>query len=201
MTKKRIWEKRWKEKSKDAVKSTSLDFFAKNAFEVLDRNISRNDEKILEVGSGTGRFCIALAQKYPDKKITGIDYTKESVDLSNKGAELRHLKNVRFYKKDLFHLPYKSNSFDVVFENGVIEHFINYNDAIKEMTRVAKKGGKVIINVNNWFCFPKTVEKKILGKSYPFGYEKSFRNREVIGALADAGLKKIEVYAYNPFNY
>ncbi len=201
MTIKRIWEKRWQKKAKHLLKSTGLDFFASQAFKVLDAKVNDKDKKILEIGSGTGRFCIALAQKYPEKEILGIDYTQESIALSQTGAAVRKLKNVRFQQADLFHLPFKDNSFDFVFENGVIEHFINYQEALWEMRRVLKKGGKLAVNVNNWYCFPKTAEKKLLGRAYPFGYEKSFKHREVVKAFKQLGLKEIEVYAYNPFNY
>lgn len=201
MTKKSIWEKRWDDKAKNLAKSTSLDFFAQRAFKVLDRYVKDEHKSILEIGSGTGRFCIALAKKYPSKKIEGIDYTEESVDLSNKGAELRKLSNVKFIKADLFKLPYKDNSFDLVFENGVIEHLKNYPEAIAEMVRVTRKQGLVAVNVNNWYCFPKTIEKALLGKHYPFGYEKSFKHREMSDAFKNAGLKNIKVFAYNLFNY
>ena len=83
----------------------------------------------------------------------------------------------------------------------MIEHFTNYQEALREMKRVVKNGGKIAINVNNWYCFPKTLEKKLLGKAYPFGYEKSFKHREVAKAFKQLGLKEVEVYAYNPFNY
>jgi len=161
MTKQSIWKNRWERKSKDVINSTSLDFFAIKAFDILDKYIEDKDDLILEIGSGTGRFCIALAKKYPSKKIVGIDYTDESVALSNKGAKMRNLKSVEFRKANLFKLPYPDNYFDLVFENGVIEHFKNYPEAFIEMKRVVKKGGKIIANVNNWYCFPKTVEKKI----------------------------------------
>lgn len=201
MTKKIIWENRWKKKSKNLAKSTSLDFFARQAFQVLDGYIKPQDRRILEIGSGTGRFCLALARKYPEKEILGIDYAPESIIISRKGAKLRNLKNVHFQEADLFNLPFPDNHFDLVFENGVIEHLKNYPQAVKEMKRVVKKNGSVIVNVNNWYCFPKTFEKKILGKFYPFGYEKSFKHRELKKTFRDLDLREIEVYAYNHSNY
>lgn len=201
LTVKKIWEKRWDEKFKNVTKSTSLDFFAQKAYSILIKYIKNDHRKILEIGSGTGRFCIALAKKFPDKDIIGIDYTDEAINLSKEGVKHRKLTNVQFYKNDLFNLPYKDNSFDFVFENGVIEHFINYEDAIKEMIRVTKVGGTVIVNTNNWYCLPKTFEKKFLGKHYHFGYEKSFKHKELFSSFKNLGLKNVEVYAYNPFNY
>ena len=200
MTKKSIWRNRWEKKSKNLMKSTSLDFFAFEAFKVLDKYVVAEDSSILEIGSGTGRFCLALAQRYPSKQIMGIDYTDESITMSNKGAKVRDLKNVEFNKADLFKLPYADNSFDLVFENGVVEHFTNYQEALLEMRRVTKQGGKIIVNVNNWYCFPKTIEKMILGKHYPFGYEKSFKHQELKKAFRKLKLREVEVFAYNPAN-
>ena len=58
---------------------------------------------------------------------------------------MRGLNNVEFRKADLFQLPFPDNHFDLVFENGVIEHFKNYPEALLEMKRVVKKGGKIIV--------------------------------------------------------
>jgi ubiquinone/menaquinone biosynthesis C-methylase UbiE len=44
-------------------------------------------------------------------------------------------------------MPFKKNSFDVVWNQGVLEHFKNPVPAMKEMYRVTKNGGYVIIYI------------------------------------------------------
>lgn len=148
-----VWSKRFKkESSKDIMKFTSIDGFlpfSRDAFDAITRNIAENDKKILEAGHGSGRNCIGLAEKFPKSKIIGIDLSKDSIKIARLGATKRNLKNVSFMIGNIFHLPFKNNYFDVCFNQGVIEHFYNYETIIKEMIRVTRRGGKIIIAVPN----------------------------------------------------
>jgi predicted SAM-dependent methyltransferase len=112
---------------------------------------------------------------------------------------------VSFAQADLFYLPYRDNCFDVVFNDGVIEHFSltdypNYKDALREMVRVAKPGGKIIVDVPNWHCFAHTLYKWVLkktGKKYEYGYEKSFRRNELIDLFKEFNLTHLELQSYD----
>jgi ubiquinone/menaquinone biosynthesis C-methylase UbiE len=147
------WGERFrKESSKDIMKFTSTTGFLPfsiDSFNTLTKQINEKDRKILEAGHGSGRNCIGLAEKFPKSKITGIDLSKDSVMIARLGAKKRGLKNASFIKGDIFHLPFKNNYFDVCFNQGVIEHFHDYESIIKEMIRVTKKGGKIIVAVPN----------------------------------------------------
>ena len=46
---------------------------------------------------------------------------------------------------DSFHLPFNNESFDCVIASEIIEHVINPEDFVKELFRVVKKGGKLIV--------------------------------------------------------
>lgn len=112
-----------------------------------------------------------------------------------------------FFKTgNLFNIPYPDDYFDLVFNEGVIEHYRlndspNYIDALKEMIRVTKKGGKVIVAVPNWYNFPHTLYKWILGKlhkNFIYGYEKSFKSSELSNLFLSAGLSQIDISGFYP---
>ena len=54
---------------------------------------------------------------------------------------------VKYIQGNIFQLPFKENSFDVVWNQGVLEHFTEPEKAIKEMYRVTKPNGIVAILV------------------------------------------------------
>jgi len=56
---------------------------------------------------------------------------------------------ISFWAVYYLHLPFRGNSFDLVFNAGVIEHFINHLAPLKEMIRVTKTGRYVVTFVIN----------------------------------------------------
>ncbi|MBU1087862.1 MAG: class I SAM-dependent methyltransferase [Candidatus Omnitrophica bacterium] len=200
-----IWQASWQQQSGAKPEDILYTRFTKKAFRNFKRFIDRNDKLILEAGCGTGRLCCLLGESFSNSMIVGIDITQESLDIANKLKQYLGVDNVEFKKGDIFKLDYPDEYFDVVFNNGVIEHFPlgqknNYNNALAEMLRVLKPGGKIIIDVPNWYCFAHTFYKwllKITGKQYSFGYEKSFKRSELITLFKARGLEKIQLRAYD----
>ena len=116
-----------------------------------------------------------------------MDVSLNSLKIANSLKEYLKISNVSFETGNLFQIPYPNDYFDVVFNEGVIEHYSlsnkpNYIDALREMIRVTKKSGKIIIAVPNWYNFPHALYKwtlNKLGKRFIYGYEKSFKHLEL----------------------
>lgn len=194
------WDQIWENKKNNILKSTNFDIFAEKAFSKFGKWISEDDNVILEAGFGTGRYCIALSQKFKSNNIIGIDISRNACELARDGAMIRNITNINFIQGDIFYLPFKDNCFKVVFNDGVLEHFLDYFSAFKEMMRVTKTDGKIIVCVPNWFCFPHTFYKKIRGKNYEYGYEKSFKHFELEQLFSKFNLKNVEILGYNPLH-
>ena len=194
------WDEIWNRKKRNTLNSTGFDIFAQKAFSTFGKWISKDDDVILEAGFGTGRYCIALAKRFKSSQIIGIDNSRNACELARDGAKARNINNINFIQCDIFHLPFKNNRFDVVFNDGVLEHFLNYFSAFEEMIRITKKNGKLIVCVPNWYCFPHTTYKKIRGKNYEYGYEKSFKHLELEMLFSKFNLKNIELSGFNPLH-
>jgi len=97
--------------------------------------------KILEIGAGTGRYSIFLAQKGYD--VTAVDLTPKHVEIMTQKAN--GLKNFRCMVADALDLSmFEDNSFDMVLNFGPMYHLFHQKDkeqAVKETIRVAQKGG------------------------------------------------------------
>lgn len=101
--------------------------------------------KILDIGCADGMFTKVILDKSQAKEITGIDVLKTSVAWSKKHwAKYRQLK---FKLGDAHKLNFRSNTFDGVFALEVMEHVFKPQVVMKEIRRVLKKNGYVIMLV------------------------------------------------------
>lgn len=100
-------------------------------------------KKILDIGCGHGRMINYFNKR--GAKAYGIDISPESVNFCKSNGL-----NVR--KADTCDLPFKDNSFDVVYSIGVVEHFDETMKAIVEHIRVTKPGGYSVIIVPHTFA-------------------------------------------------
>ncbi len=187
-----IWDDVWISQGKagDPIAVFNNRLFIEG-YPVFKSHIPKNIKKILDVGSGTGRYGIKFSQDFPDSKVTITDISDESIDFISRLAERTRTKNISIQKENVLNMSFSDNEFDVVFCDVVIQHLPNYKDAIEEMIRVLKPGGRIIISVNNYWNFPHTIHKFILGKKYMYGYEKSYTKKELRELYKQAGLKTI----------
>ena len=97
--------------------------------------------KILEIGAGTGRYSITLAEMGYD--VTAVDLVPHHVEIMRSKA--KKLNNFRCFVADALDLSqFEDNSFDMVLNFGPMYHLFNKKDktqAIKETLRVAAKNG------------------------------------------------------------
>lgn len=94
--------------------------------------------RILDVGCGKGRYLKNLVEDMPDQ-------IYRAVDISIKVMESFDLKAVTKKQGSLTNIPYEKDSFDMVFACESLEHAIDIENALKEMERVTKPGGKIVI--------------------------------------------------------
>jgi len=98
--------------------------------------------KVLEIGCGLGRWYMILRNNFKNLEYYGIDISEEMIKVAK-----RLTKYERFYVMSASKLEFPDNYFDVVFSITVLHHipFKEKEKAIKEMIRVTKKGGYIII--------------------------------------------------------
>ncbi len=204
---KTIWNRNWERQNQINPERILNSRFTQEAYRCLKSYIDESKDKlILEAGCGTGRLCCLLARDFPNLQVIGMDISPNSLKIANRLKEYLQLSNVSFETGNLFQMPYPDNYFDVVFNEGVIEHYSlknkpNYIDAFREMIRITKRGGKIIIAVPNWYNFPHTLYKwtlNKLGKKFIYGYEKSFKHSELLKLYLEHGLTEIELSAFYP---
>jgi len=112
-------------------------------YQIIKKEISelggQNSElSICDVGCGKGRYLKNLLEDMPENRYCGVDLS-ESV--------LQYIEDERIAKKQgsLTRIPYEDNTFDVVYTCEALEHAVDICSAVREMVRVTKPGGKIIV--------------------------------------------------------
>ena len=93
---------------------------------------------------------------------------------------------------DIRRLPFADESFDLVYSMGTIEHIAEYREALAEVRRVLRVGGRAIIGVpHTWNVFLRPLLVVVLtwlGK-YPYAPERSFGGGELRRLVEGCGLR------------
>jgi SAM-dependent methyltransferase len=93
---------------------------------------------------------------------------------------------------DVRALPYADEAFDLVYSMGTVEHFDETTQALAEIRRVLKRGGRAIIGVPNRhdpFLRPLLVAALYRLGWYGYGFEKSYSRRRLRQMLVEAGFE------------
>jgi ubiquinone/menaquinone biosynthesis C-methylase UbiE len=101
---------------------------------------------VLEVGCGSGIAAQMFAEAGAD--LTAVDLTPWAVDTTRARLAAFGLDGT-VQEADGENLPFADASFDLVFSWGVIHHSSNMERALRELVRVCRPGGKVVLMVYN----------------------------------------------------
>lgn len=101
-------------------------------------------EQVLEVGGGMGTDLAQFAKH--GAIVTDVDLSEGHLKLAQENFRLRGLTG-RFVHHDAESLPFETDSFDLVYSNGVLHHTPNTKRAVGEILRVLEPGGRAIVMV------------------------------------------------------
>ena len=97
---------------------------------------------VLDAGVGVGRYAQVALEA--GAQVWGIDLSF-SIDVARNN--LKAYKNAYFAQADIFKLPFKKESFDVIYSFGVLHHTPNPREAFMELLKYLKPGGLICISV------------------------------------------------------
>jgi arsenite methyltransferase len=105
-------------------------------------------ETVVDLGSGAGIDVFLSAKRVSkDGRVIGIDMTDEMLERATRNAKDDGYTNVEFRKGDIEEtIPVDENTTDVVISNCVINLTTDKVKAFKEIRRILKKGGRMVIS-------------------------------------------------------
>jgi len=156
-------------------------------------------KKVLEVGAGTGRDSFNLVGLGAD--VYQLDYSENALRIIISIARKENIP-VHPLCGDALALPFHNETFDIVFHQGLLEHFRQPDASrlLKENVRVLKRGGLLLVDVpQRWHVY--TVMKHILiaFNAWFAGWECEFSIGELRKIFLTIGL--IPVTAYGEWMY
>lgn len=110
----------------------------------FDRHVLAGHQglQLAELACGSGYGAHLLARHPAVARSVAVDMNRWLHDQANIPGFA-----AEFIEADLFHLPFKENSFDFAWNSSSIEHFEDPVAAVRAMSSVVKKGGQVFVGV------------------------------------------------------
>lgn len=128
------------EKSKDSFLS-HIDK-SDGRYQIIRQQLSslKKDEgnKVLDLGCGKGRYLKNLAEDMPDAHYMAVDLSEGVMSFFDGNIAVRK-------QGSLTDIPYGDDVFDMVYACESLEHAIDIENALQEMARVTRPGGKIVV--------------------------------------------------------
>jgi SAM-dependent methyltransferase len=100
-------------------------------------------KQVLEIGLGEGADAERLIRR--GARWSGVDLTAESINRLRARLTLRELPYEELRQGSVLDLPFADDTFDMVFSHGVLHHVPDVEQAQREMHRVLRPGGELVI--------------------------------------------------------
>jgi malonyl-CoA O-methyltransferase len=129
-------------------------------------------KKVIDVGCGKGRYLRVLMDRFSTAKYYGLDLSEEMLRFCPKGIETT--------VGSMLAMKYPDSYFDCVLSVEALEHAVKVESAVKEMVRVLKPSGKIII-------IDKDIDKLGTLKIKP--WERWYGTEQITALLEQYGVK------------
>jgi ubiquinone/menaquinone biosynthesis C-methylase UbiE len=149
----------------------------------------RGEEVVLDIGAGTGRFSLAIAEKLSSGKVICLDLSEEMLQHLQQKAEKAGLKErIQILKREASSSGLGNESVDLVMSNSVFHELSSPEAVLMEMLRVLKTNGWVMIT-----DFRDSRISRLICRSHREGSHGPFSVNELETLFTKAGLKSVKV--------
>ncbi|MBN2406074.1 MAG: class I SAM-dependent methyltransferase [Elusimicrobia bacterium] len=191
----RVWRGLQEKNIDYNVKIRSQQYNRKQFLELIYKYVNQINRKrrikLLEIGCGTAIDSYTMANMQ-DLECWAIDISEEAIKLAEEvGKNFNNSVNLNVM--DAEYTDFTDENFDIIFSQGVIEHFKDPEKIMKEQKRILADDGYLIIDVPQKFNIY-TLFRIILTKMgrWPYGWERSYSRNELKRLGRINGLEMIE---------
>jgi len=153
----------------------------------------KKGETVLDLGSGAGFDCFLAANQVGNKgRVIGVDMTAEMIERARENAQKSKYKNVEFRLGEIENLPVADSSIDIIISNCVINLSPNKRNVFREVFRVLKPGGRLMISDMVLLKeLPDYIRDSI--EAYIGCLSGAIMKNEYLGAMQAAGFQKVRI--------
>jgi SAM-dependent methyltransferase len=146
--------------------------------------------RLLEVGAGTGREGHELARR--GARVCALDFSPEALRLSRQVSG-----QARLVRGDALSTPFPEGSFDLVYHQGLLEHFRDPLRLLRENYRILNHGGLVLVDVPQRYHLYTLMKHALIAMGKWFaGWETEFSPGQIRALVERAGFRCERVYGY-----
>lgn len=175
------WDAFWSQKTDLSTVYPS----SPTVLQTLIKKVPLKGKTVVEVGAGTGRDAIALEKL--GAKVIILDFSPQSLKLVKSQTE-QSSQHILSLQADAFKSPLANNSVDLVFHQGLLEHFTHPLELLKENYRILKPGGYCLCDVPQTFHVYTLVKKILIALDKWFaGWETQFTPGQLEHIMKSAG--------------
>lgn len=102
---------------------------------------------VLDVAAGQGGLSYALARRWPQARVVGVDFAREMIQAGQAQANGRV---IRWAEGDALRLPFPDRCFDAVVNGFMLRNVTDVERALAEQVRVVRPGGRVVCLEMTW---------------------------------------------------
>jgi len=177
------WEKFWQRREQIEEVYSTADRISANLSQVTEFA----GQKILEVGAGSGRDSFRLADQ--EAIVYVLDYASQSLRIIG-NLNAQNPSQVHLMQADALQIPIPDNSMDIVFHQGLLEHFKDPLPLLQEHFRILKPGGFLLVDVPQRYHYYTIVKHILIFLNKWFaGWETEFSIQQLKRLLAQAGFR------------
>jgi ubiquinone/menaquinone biosynthesis C-methylase UbiE len=147
---------------------------------------------VLEVGAGSGRDALGLVKAGAIGVV--LDYSPASLAIVQRLAREQGLP-IHLVQADALAMPFRDDTFQVVFHQGLLEHFRDPMPLMKENARITRRGGRVVVDVPQTFHLYTVMKQTLIAMNKWFaGWERQFTPAELERVCRQSGLRVRRTY-------
>lgn len=155
--------------------------------------------RVLEIGAGSAAASRLLSQRV-EAQIVAFDLLPEAVRVARRLLPAKSNGDLALVAADAFRAPFADAAFDLVFSQGLLEHFADPRAMLEAHARLVRPGGWLVLNVPQSFN-PYTLYKhwRMRRGRWPPGWERQFSPRALAQLAAPLHFECIELDGHGSF--
>jgi len=118
--------------------------FFRPSHHMLLENFSAADQRVLDIGCGTGQFAATVLERFPETQVWGMDLSDGMLRQCRERC-LMAGGRLHLVQGDSQRLPFSDDFFDVITCTHSFHHYPEQDCVISEMHRVLRPGGRLLI--------------------------------------------------------